>query len=71
MSPDQNPIENVWRIMKIRISKKKRISTTRGLKAELTKEWNQLPSALAVELVSSMKSRVGTLIKSNGDYTMY
>jgi len=23
MSPDQNPIENVWRIMKIRISKKR------------------------------------------------
>jgi transposase len=70
MSPDQNPIENVWRIMKIRISKK-RIGTTRGLKAELTKEWNQLPRELAVELVNSMKSRVEALIKSNGDYTMY
>ena len=67
-------MENVWRIMKIRISKKrkeKRIGTIRGLKAELTKGWNQLPRELAVELVNSMKSRVEALIKSNGDYTMY
>ena len=40
----------------------------RGLKAELTKEWNQLPSELAVELINSMKSRIviEALIKSNG-----
>ncbi len=39
MFPDQNPIKNVWQLLKIKISKKK-IKTTRRLRAELAKEWN-------------------------------
>ena len=68
MSPDQNPIENVWRIMKIRTSKKK-IRTINGLKAELVKE--SLPNKLARNLVESMQQRITTLIEANGDYTLY
>ena len=70
MSPDQNPIENVWRLLKIKISKKK-INTTKGLKGELRKEWNRLSNQLAENLVNSMKRRVAALIESEGDYTMY
>lgn len=70
MSPDQNPIENVWRLMKINIQKKK-IRTVRGLKGELVKEWNRLSRDLAVNLVDSMRRRVAALIDSGGDYTMY
>jgi transposase len=70
MSPDQNPIENIWRLLKIKISKKK-IQTVKGLKGEITKEWNRLPIELASNLVSSMKNRVTSLIEANGDYTMY
>lgn len=69
-SPDQNPIENVWRLMKINIGKKK-IKSVQGLKGAITKEWNRLPPELAVKLVDSMKRRVTALIDSNGDYTMY
>ena len=57
MSPDQNPIENVWQLLKIKISKKK-INTTKGLKGELRKEWNRLSNQLAENLVNSMKRRV-------------
>lgn len=70
MSPDQNPIENVWQLLKIKISKKK-ISTTRKLKAILTKEWGQLSVQLAENLVNSMERRVAALIESRGDFTMY
>jgi hypothetical protein len=70
MSPDQNPIENVWRLLKIKISKKK-IRTIKGLKGEITKEWNRLPDQLALNLVASMKSRVVALMAAHGDYTMY
>ncbi|GBB95132.1 hypothetical protein RclHR1_24820003 [Rhizophagus clarus] len=70
MSPDQNPIENVWQLLKIKISKKK-IKTSRRLKAELTKEWNQLPVQLAKNLVNSMEKRVTALINAGGDFTMY
>ncbi|CAG8756100.1 10230_t:CDS:2, partial [Rhizophagus irregularis] len=57
--------ENVWQLLKIKISKKK-ISTTRKLKAELTKEWGQLPVQLAENLVNSMGRRVEALIESGG-----
>jgi transposase len=70
MSPDQNPIENVWRLLKINISKKK-IKTVKGLKGQIMKEWDRLPNQLAVNLVNSMRNRIETLIRSDGDYTMY
>ena len=70
MSPDQNPIENIWRIMKIKISKKK-IRTINGLKAQLVKEWKALPKELAENLVESMNRRTASLIEANGDYTLY
>jgi transposase len=70
MSPDQNPIENVWRLVKIKISKKK-IKTIKGLKGEIVKEWNRLPDQLAENLVSSMRRRIEALIEAGGDYTMY
>ncbi|CAG8540054.1 5297_t:CDS:2 [Cetraspora pellucida] len=52
VSPDQNPTENVWAIMKINLAKKK-ISNLSTLKAEINNEWNQLPSSLAVKLAAS------------------
>ncbi|GET04696.1 IS630 family transposase [Rhizophagus clarus] len=70
MSPNQNPIENVWQLLKIKISKKK-INTTRILKAQLAREWNQLSEYLAKNLVNSMERRVTALIEVGGDFTMY
>lgn len=70
MSPDQNPIENVWQLLKMKISKKK-INTIKGLKTELTKEWNQLSDELAEKLTISMERRVAALLEARGDYTMY
>jgi len=70
MSPDQNPIENVWRLMKINIAKKK-INTVKSLKGELVKEWHHLSPNLAKKLVDNMKHCIIALIDSNGDYTMY
>ena len=69
-SPDQNPIENVWSILEMQISEKK-IRTIRGLRQEVQKAWNALPTELAAKLVDSMKNRVKCLIANNGDYTLY
>lgn len=70
MSPDQNPIENVWQIMKLNIAKKK-IRSIRGLLVCLSTEWNRLSPELATKLVDSMQRRVTALLESQGDYTMY
>jgi transposase len=70
MSPDQNPIENVWGILKIKIAKKK-ITSLSALKGQLTREWNRLPVELAANLVNSMEKRITALIDAKGDYTIY
>ncbi|CAF4441777.1 unnamed protein product [Rotaria sp. Silwood2] len=69
-SPDQNPIENVWSIMKDTIGKKN-IQTIQELEQEIRKTWKGLPVGLAVKLVDSMDRRVQCLIEANGDYTSY
>jgi hypothetical protein len=70
MSSNQNPIENVWQIMKLNIAKKK-IRLVRGLLVCLSTEWNRLSPELATKLVDSMQRRVTALLESQGDYTMY
>ncbi|CAF1588512.1 unnamed protein product [Didymodactylos carnosus] len=69
-SPDLNPIENLWNILKIRVSDKQ----PRNLKSlikTIQEEWNRLPIELASNLVDSMVARVAAVIQQNGDYTMY
>src|ERR1700722_1470897 len=62
-SPDQNPIENVWSIVEMKISRKQ-IRTIRGLQQEIKKAWRALPTDLAVKLVNSMERRVQDLIEA-------
>ena len=69
-SPDQNPIENVWSIMKDTISKKT-IRTIREFEQEIIRAWNDLSIKLAETLVDSMKRRIDSLIKVKGDCTSY
>jgi transposase len=69
-SSDQNPIENVWSILKMKIAYKD-IKTLNGLKAEIKKEWNKLSIEYSRKLVDSMDNRISSLIKEEGDYTLY
>ena len=69
-SPDQNPIENLWQILKMKMSSKQ-VNTIKGLKSEIKKAWNQLPKDLAYKLAQSMKKRLKALVDAGGDYTMY
>jgi DDE superfamily endonuclease len=70
MSPDQNPIENVWHVLKLNVSKKKNRSVSELIK-NITKEWNHLSPEFAIRLVGSMERRVAALVESNGNYIMY
>ncbi|CAF2863177.1 unnamed protein product [Rotaria sp. Silwood2] len=70
LSPDVNPIENLWSLLKIKISNRKP-KTIKDLKRAIYKEWNDLPKELASKLVWSMKNRVEELIQSRGEYILY
>lgn len=69
-SPDQNCIENVWRILKANVGSRKP-KTVKSLMIMVKQEWRKLPEELAYNLVDSMERRIEALIESKGDYTLY
>jgi transposase len=69
-SPDLNPIENVWGVLKKKLAKKHPTSI-RSLKRELLKEWNALIQEDAAKYVNSMKKRLQLVIQNDGDHISY
>jgi hypothetical protein len=69
-SPDLNPIENLWSIVKRNVEKKmpKNISDLRHFMIE---EWNDIPQSTLIGLVRSMKRRCELVIESNGERIPY
>lgn len=70
-SPDLNPIENLWSIIKQRIHRKP-VPTKEAVIAAAHKEWND-PSVkeLCTTLANSMVERVSSCIASKGGFTKY
>ena len=70
MSPNVNPIENFWSILKTKIAYR-RPHTIKDLIKAINKEWNNFPKELALRLINSTKNRIEALIDASGDCTMY
>jgi transposase len=69
-SPDLNPIENVWAVMKLNVRKEKP-TTVNALVRAIRREWEGLSEEYAQALISSMSRRVKGVIEANGDHLMY
>jgi len=71
-SPDFNPIENVWRILKQRIKHRKRQPRTMAeLKEAILEEWNRLNSKEWDQHIESMEKRMKEGRKRKGLQTRY
>jgi transposase len=79
-SPDLNPIENLWAILKIELHRrypdtkylKGSINTIRTvLKERLQKVWWDINEEVLNQLLESMPHRVHEVIKAGGWYTSY
>lgn len=71
-SPDLNPTENLWRIMKARINKREPpIGTKEDLREALVEEWDRFTPADFNRLIECMKKRVKECIKNRGGSTHY
>ena len=69
-SPDLNPIENLWAILKKRIARMKRTSLDDWRK-RIHEEWEKLSHELLQNLVNSMENRIAACIAAKGGYTKY
>lgn len=70
MSPDLNPIEDMWSYLDRKV-KEARVTNIRRLKTVLTREWNALPWSEIRKSVDSMDRRLKLCIESKGNRIPY
>jgi transposase len=69
-SPDLNPIENLWNIVKGNVEKRQPKNLTE-LERFMKEEWDNIPNTFVINLVRSMKERCELIIKKNGERIPY
>ncbi len=68
MSPDLNPIEHLWGILKRQVEHHSP-SSIQSLKEVILEEWKKIDLAKCRQLVHSMPRRLGAVIKNHGGHT--
>ncbi len=71
ISPDLNPIEHLWGILKQKVWKERKFSNIHQLRDVVMEEWKRTPVATCEALVNSMPKRVKTVLENNGGHTKY
>jgi len=67
VSPDLNPIENIWAYLKEQLRHYEvQPSSTRELLARVRAEWEQLDPELLGRYAESLPSRIAAVIESKG-----
>ncbi len=69
-SPDLNPIENLWGIVK-RKMRDTRLNNADDLKATVKETWASIPPQQCHKLITSMPRRIEAVIKAKGAPTKY
>ena len=70
MSPDVNPIEHLWGILKRKVEVRK-VSNICQLRDVIMEEWKSTPLATCEALVNSMPRRVKAVLDNDGGHTKY
>lgn len=66
-SPDINPIENVWKLLKDKIQGRYNFpKTIDELKTALKEEWENLDISILDEVIASMPRRINAVLKAKG-----
>ncbi|CAJ0946350.1 unnamed protein product [Ranitomeya imitator] len=69
-SPDLNPIENLWRELKVRVAKRKAKNIT-ALEEICMEEWANIPTTVCGNLVKTYRKRLTSVIANKGYITKY
>ncbi len=69
-SPDLNSIENLWREMKLRVSKRQPRNLN-DLERICKEEWTKIPPEMCANLVTNYKKRLTSVLANKGFCTKY
>jgi transposase len=69
-SPDLNPIENIWFIVKNNVSRK-RTNTSEEFELSIRHELDNIDINIIKNVIKSMPKRIEEVIKNNGDHINY
>ena len=69
-SPDLNPIENLWRELKVRVAKRQP-RTLNDLEKICEEEWDKIPPEICANLVANYKKGLTSVIANKGFATKY
>jgi transposase len=71
-SPDLNPIEHLWNILKRKIQRRRPLpQNLNQLKDAIYEEWKAIDPSILRKLIISMRCRIRHVIRSNGFQTKY
>jgi len=71
-SPDLNPIENIWRVLKARINRRPVIPNNENeLITTLLEEWKNITENIISKIVLNMPQRLKYVISNKGGGTRY
>ncbi len=70
MSPDLNPIEHMWSILKRKVEKH-HVSNIQQLHDVIMEEWKRMPATTAAALVNSISGRIKAVLDNNCAPTTY
>jgi len=66
-SPDLNPIENLWKILKDRVNRRQpRPMNVEAMAEALLEEWDEIDGDLLLRLCESMPNRIQLVIANRG-----
>ncbi len=69
-SPDLNPIENLWRELKVRVAQRQPQNIT-ALEEICMEEWAKIPTTVCENPVKTYRKRLTSVIANKGYITKY
>ncbi len=69
-SPDLNPIENLWRELKLCVTQRQP-QNLKDLEKTCMEEWARIPAAVCANLVKNYRKRLASVIVNKGFCTKY
>ncbi len=69
-SPNLNPIENLWRELKVRVAKRQPRNLN-DMERICKEEWDKIPPEMCANLVANYKKRLTSVIANKGFATKY